>query len=842
MFAASAGPLVSWINVHRLTKTGVSPVSSVVQDALDRVQQRLEIIQRVQVLQSIVVNSPIVVGCFRSTILLPASFISGVPVSQLQAILAHELAHVRRYDYLVNLLQTLVETLFFYHPAVWWISHRIRDERENCCDDLVVAVLGNKIEYGRALLAVEEFRSTATSSLALSAKGGSLLTRVKRVVGGPGQDNSSSSGMAAIGILLAMIAAVGIWSSGIVDADEAAEKAELSASFVAHVSDNISVELVALLPHWSEADSAWMPNGRMFATPPEIPLLGEASRLDPMDNIVDVCLRFTGIGDTARVEYRFPGARTAVPAGTNAAIRVSFEPDENVDVCNLRVGIAEATWGPWLQLDRDGKSVPSFDVPPEFREVYSQIKPDGIATHGDWFELSWSGQDPLDDIGIWEAVAVKARGRQIGANARSKLRIPARTFHNNQFDVPITEVDHFEYRLRPYRHWVTFENVALKAGKKTDVKITTVTVPANADDETAFGRESHGLQFRLVALSPDVNDNAPDLNFVRNDWVQSKDMTFGVELKNVGTEPLTLAGVRYGDNFANEVRGTLRTEMIAPHWFEFEFTDMAGRPVPRTHREYFHQWGVVDSASTHKLEPGQSLTEVLSPAKFNTPMDFDLPPGKYKVRVRYHGPDDELRENVRKHWPDKPILIAWPHDVVSNSVEFEVKQPSRRTKPEDLVWGKPVDGLQAALEYRLPDDVTGNPLESPGVRDATSIGVVVHLKNVIDKPITFVSETGRQGDYVHVVNERGEKVEVKSAFFTGWPIDVAWTLEPGETAQLSLLTPGLGSLDQSGKYTVRYTVRFNSRQQKDDAGNVIFPRPGDYDKEVDTGNTPLFLY
>lgn len=119
--------------------------------------------------------------------------------------------------------------------------------------------------------------------------------------------------------------------------------------------------------------------------------------------------------------------------------------------------------------------------------------------------------------------------------------------------------------------------------------------------------------------------------------------------------------------------------MIAPHWFEFEFTNVDDKPVPRTHREYYHQWLDVYSASTHELESGQSLTEILRPAKFNAPMDFDFPPGKYKVRVRYHGPDDELRENVRKHWPDKAILNAWPHDVVSNSVEFEVKQQSRRS-------------------------------------------------------------------------------------------------------------------------------------------------------------------
>lgn len=583
----SLRPLVSWINVHRLTTTGVSAVSSVVQESFDRVQQRLKIVQRVHLLQSTIVNSPIVVGCFRNTILLPTSFISGVPVSQLEAILAHELAHVRRYDYPINLLQTLVETLFFYHPAVWWISNRIRTEREYCCDDLVVAAMGNKIEYGRALLAVEEFRSAATSSLALSAKGGSLLTRVQRLFAGPVQDDRSSSGLAAIGILLAMIAAAGTWTT------------------------------------------------------------------------------------------------------------VIAVPDEK---------------------SKDDES----------------------------------------------------------------------------------------------------------------------------KQDAAFGPESHGLQFRLVALSPDVNDNAQDLKSVRNDWTRSTDMTFGVELKNVSSESLTLVGVREHD--ATETQGKLRTTRYAPHWFDFEFTDLDGKPIPRTYREYYHQSGVAYIASTHELAPGQSLVEILRPAKFMTPMEYDLPPGKYRVRVHYHGPDDSLRAYVRSNrLSDKAILIAWPHDVVSNSVEFEVKEASRRSKPEDLVWGQPVEGLQAAIELRVPDDVTGNPVVAPGVPVGTPIGVMFHLRNVSDKSITFVSETGRQGDFVHVVNERGDKVEVKDAFFTGWPIDVAWKLEPGETAQLSLLTPNLESLNQTGRYTVRYTILFNSRSMKDDAGNVTFPRPGDYDKEVDTGDTPLFL-
>ena len=98
---------------------------------------------------------PTVIGWLKPVVLLPASALAGLTPRQLEAILAHELAHIRRHDYLVNLLQTLVETLLFYHPAVWWLSRRIRVERENCCDDLAVSLCGDPVAYAAALADLE---------------------------------------------------------------------------------------------------------------------------------------------------------------------------------------------------------------------------------------------------------------------------------------------------------------------------------------------------------------------------------------------------------------------------------------------------------------------------------------------------------------------------------------------------------------------------------------------------------------------------------------------------------------------------------------------------------------
>ena len=178
----SLRPLLGWHTLRRLGRVGVSPVSDDVAATLHRVSERLGVRRAVRVLHSTLARAPIVVGYFTPVILLPVSLVTTIPTAQLEAILAHELAHVRRHDFLVNLLQTLVETLFFYHPAVWWLSSRLRAEREHCCDDLVVATLGNRVEYGRALLAIEELRGCGTV-LAVGAADGSLLARVRRIVG-----------------------------------------------------------------------------------------------------------------------------------------------------------------------------------------------------------------------------------------------------------------------------------------------------------------------------------------------------------------------------------------------------------------------------------------------------------------------------------------------------------------------------------------------------------------------------------------------------------------------------------------------------------------------------------
>ena len=176
-----ARSLVSWMAARRLRESGVCGVREHWQERLDGLRERLRMGRPVALLESCLAEVPVVIGYVRPIILMPVGLLAGLPVGQVDAILLHELAHIRRYDYVVNLVQVFVEGLLFYHPAIWWISGVMRDERENCCDDLVVSVTGCALEYATALTALEHGRVSPREALA--ATDGSLVKRIHRLLG-----------------------------------------------------------------------------------------------------------------------------------------------------------------------------------------------------------------------------------------------------------------------------------------------------------------------------------------------------------------------------------------------------------------------------------------------------------------------------------------------------------------------------------------------------------------------------------------------------------------------------------------------------------------------------------
>jgi hypothetical protein len=180
--------LGGWWLIQRLRATATIEPSAAVQAAFQRIASALGLRRPVLLRVTNAIAGPITVGALRSLVLLPLSAATSLSPDELEVVLAHELAHVRRADFFWNLLQTLAETLFFFHPAVWWIGARIRHERELCCDDLALKVCPNPMVYAHALFHLEEQRSQ-NLQLAMALDGHqspqTLRMRIARILGEP---------------------------------------------------------------------------------------------------------------------------------------------------------------------------------------------------------------------------------------------------------------------------------------------------------------------------------------------------------------------------------------------------------------------------------------------------------------------------------------------------------------------------------------------------------------------------------------------------------------------------------------------------------------------------------
>ncbi len=203
--ATSVRLAAGWVRLQRLRASAI-PVSESWQSHVDDMRERLGISRAVRLVETRLADVPGVIGWTSPMLLFPAGLLAGLPPAQVQLIIAHELAHVGRNDYLWNLLQTAVETVFFFHPAVWWLSRRVRAERECCCDDVVVCEFGNPGLYAEALTGIERLRIRDDSELAMAAGGGDLLARIQRLVEVPGPDSARAASLFAV---LAMLVFLG---------------------------------------------------------------------------------------------------------------------------------------------------------------------------------------------------------------------------------------------------------------------------------------------------------------------------------------------------------------------------------------------------------------------------------------------------------------------------------------------------------------------------------------------------------------------------------------------------------------------------------------------------------
>jgi beta-lactamase regulating signal transducer with metallopeptidase domain/transglutaminase-like putative cysteine protease len=413
-------PLLSWYTVHRLRTVGVSPVGGLVQGVLERTAKRLGLNRAVEVLQSTLVQTPVVLGCFCPVVLLPLCVLTGLPAVQLELILAHELAHVRRHDYLVNLLQTLVETLFFYHPAVWWLSRQIRNERENCCDDEAMAAVGSRADYGRALLAIEELRATS-SALSLAAGGGSLVDRIRRITGCEPAPRVGAGGL--LGVILVSVAIFAGVTWGAVPAAE--KPAQLTAKTAEAKGKSQSGSPAAVVER-SQTPERHPPKANAYTITSVIQVLKPANPADMNDDFQDArVLAQEKDSYTVEITY-YPLHRPAVgedpnwrkdDAGMTEYLRptpsenwdetmrhdllaelreAGIDPDrltdkqlvEQVSAWAMRRAHSTNAFSIWAVHYPDGKPA----VYPALREAFDQQKPDKTWTDQRMFEQEVLGR------------------------------------------------------------------------------------------------------------------------------------------------------------------------------------------------------------------------------------------------------------------------------------------------------------------------------------------------------------------------------------------------------------------------------------------------------------------
>lgn len=379
-----------------------------------------------------------------------------------------------------------------------------------------------------------------------------------------------------------------------------------------------------------------------------------------------------------------------------------------------------------------------------------------------------------------------------------------------------------------------------------------------------WGAPANGLQIRAVALSPDADDEAPDLSKPVNKFARAGDLTIAVELKNVSRTPVKLLGVRYGESYAPPAPGKLNASAFGPYLFDFDFTDTDGKSIDRAARAPIGSLLMHSGMSVHAVDPEKSLVVLLRPASFSSAMEYRLSPGSYRLRVRYRGPTAAQLAEIQKHWPNKPQASAWSGEVVAGEIALTIADDPL-AKRSQLVWGEPREGLRAAVELVTPESprrATRNAAAPPAVGPAgiplgSKADVRLHVQNVSERTISFVSETWRQDDRITVIDTAGIERVLDGTWYSGWPILVRWTLQPGQIAELAAANIGIAAnedaakkfehpigktlLAEPGRYSVRVGLRMGGIQQKDQAGEVVVPGKQDWQGELVTGTTPIVL-
>jgi len=280
VFLLAIRSLGGWFQLEHLRRRARGMVPEELERGFRRICKQVRVGRSVVLRISDEVISPLAMGVWRVTVILPVSAVLGLPKEELEAVMAHELGHIRRWDYLWNLLQMAVESVLFFHPVVWWLSRTVRERREVCCDEIAVRSCAGAEVYARALLRLEEQRTVELRlAMALTGCGGSLLGRVRKVLG---EDMAMESRMTSgVSVAAAGALVIALLLGPRVGEAVAAPMMAAAQPVVAHVATVLPRAVVSkmmgadtrvVVPAPAKAPQANVPAPRMASTPMPTPV------------------------------------------------------------------------------------------------------------------------------------------------------------------------------------------------------------------------------------------------------------------------------------------------------------------------------------------------------------------------------------------------------------------------------------------------------------------------------------------------------------------------------------------------------------------------------------------
>lgn len=346
-------------------------------------------------------------------------------------------------------------------------------------------------------------------------------------------------------------------------------------------------------------------------------------------------------------------------------------------------------------------------------------------------------------------------------------------------------------------------------------------------DAPAFGESTGSLKIGILPVAANTDEQKPSVAGTASgrNFAHSLDLALLVELKNVGDKPVSVQGTRYGD-VGPPWQGKSDSDRFAPLLFDCEFQDKDGKPLDLTDRQLVEAVRADWTGLAETIEPGKSLVCLIRPTHWDDALAWRLQPGDYRVRARYHGPSPAAIVEIKKQRPGKALGNVWTGNAVSAWVNFAITD-SPDNKPPKLVWGPPVNGLQAALALRAAarSEQSRRDTAAAIFPYGSILNVNALVKNVSDKAISFYSETCRQEDDTVVVDGQGQETPFSHCYSTGYQIYERWTVKPGQAAVLPSSALAVAArfldLDQSdhphgfiarnpGQFRIRQTLKLQN--------------------------------